>query len=299
MNISPLILFVYNRLDHARSTVDSLLMNPEAKETELYVYSDYARSVQDQQKVSDVRAFLKNISGFKSINIIEREINWGLAKSVIAGVSDILAIHDRVIVLEDDLVVSPNFLSYMNKALNKYEKNKNVISIHGYVYPIKNELPKNFFLKGADCWGWATWKRGWDEFESDGAKLLKSLEDKNLSYSFDFDGSYPYTQMLRDQVAGKNQSWAVRWYASAYLKNRLTLYPGKSLVKNIGLDGSGTHCDSSLDFDVKLSSTIIDFENILVEESLLGREAFITFFKSLKPNLFKRIIRKMKKILKL
>ena len=128
---------------------------------------------------------------------------------------------DKVIVLEDDLVTSPHFLQYMNDGLGIYERDDRVISIHGYSYPVHGKLPETFFLRGADCLGWATWKRGWDLFEDDGQRLLNELERRNLTRSFDFDGSYPYTQMLRDQIAGSNSSWAVRWYASAFLRDKL------------------------------------------------------------------------------
>ena len=143
--------------------------------------------------------------------------------------------------LEDDLLTSPYFLDFMNEGLSIYEEDEKVISIHGYVYPISEKLPETFFLRGADCWGWATWKRGWDLFEPDGGLLLNKLEESKQTEEFDFNRSYPYTQMLKDQINGKTNSWAVRWYASAFLQNKYTLYPGKSLVSNIGGDGSGTN----------------------------------------------------------
>ncbi|WP_347396342.1 glycosyltransferase family 2 protein, partial [Parabacteroides leei] len=216
---------------------------------------------------------------FKSINIIERKENWGLAKNIIDGVTSIVHQYGKVIVLEDDLVVSPYFLKYMNEALDFYEKEEQVICIHGYVYPVKRKLPETFFIKGADCWGWATWKRGWDLFCSDGKKLLNEIEKRNLKKEFDFDNSYPYFRMLKQQIEGKNNSWAIRWYASAFLQNKFTLYPGQSLVNQIGVDGSGTHCGVNEMFNVSLAESPIELLETEIQESEQGRKAFIYYFR--------------------
>ena len=241
MSLAPIVLFVYNRPWHTRQTIEALLKNDEASESDLIIFSDAPKESSVTPDVELVRAYLKSIKGFKSVRIVEREYNLGLAKSIISGVTEVVNEYGRVIVLEDDLVTSPYFLKYMNDALKLYENDDRVISIHGYNYPIKKPLPEAFFIKGADCWGWATWKRGWELFEADGQKLLNELSEKNLLDRFDLFGAYNYSGMLCDQIAGKNQSWAVRWYASALLQDKLTLYPGKTLVHNIGVDASGTH----------------------------------------------------------
>ncbi|MGB4775168.1 MAG: glycosyltransferase family 2 protein, partial [Daejeonella sp.] len=193
-------------------------------------------------------------------------------------VTEIVNKYERIIVLEDDLVTSPYFLQYMNDGLNVYKDCEEVISIHGYIYPVSVELPETFFIKGADCWGWATWKRGWDLFEPNGEKLLNEIIKRGLTYQFDFNGSYPYTQMLKDQIAGLNNSWAIRWNASAFLKNKLTLYPGKSLVQNIGNDGTGTHSGTSNTFNINLYSSSIIVDNNTIKPSQLGYKAFVNFF---------------------
>ncbi|HCE45322.1 MAG TPA: glycosyl transferase [Lentisphaeria bacterium] len=248
-------------------------------------------------RVREVREYIRTIRGFKSVRIVERDTNLGLAKSIISGVAEVINEYGRIIVLEDDMVTSPYFLRYMNEALELYEKEDKVISIHGYVYPIQ-DLPETFFIKGADCWGWATWKRGWDLFEQDGKKLLKKLEDGNLTSEFDNDGAYPYTKMLRDQIRGKNNSWAIRWYASAFLNDKLTLYPGSSLVKNIGLDDSGTHNDSTDYFNVELIGRIPELKNIPMERNLEASRKFRDFLVNIpKPSFFSRIRRKAKRLL--
>ena len=281
MNLAPITLFVYNRLDHTCQTVEALKKNLLAPESDLFIFSDAPRNTEITQAVLQVRDYIANITGFKSVTIIERPINLGLANSIIDGVTSVVNQHGRVIVMEDDLVTSPYFLQYMNDGLNVYEKNDDVASIHGYVYPIDG-LPETFFLRGADCWGWATWKNRWAMFEADGSKLLSELKRNRLINRFDFNGAYPYSKMLADQVSGKNNSWAVRWYASAFLNNKYTLYPGKSLVLNIGTDGSGTHCGETNTFSSQLSNKAVGVNAITVEDNELALFAIERFFRKQK-----------------
>ena len=294
MSHTPIALFTFNRLWHTQQTVAALLKNPEAADTDLIVYADGARDEKDQGAVDEVRGFLKTIRGFKSVEIVERERNYGLAASIIDGVTQTVARAGRVIVLEDDLVTSPYFLAYMNAALDRYETAEDVASIHGYCYPIEEGFPEAFFLRGADCWGWATWARGWELFNPDGAALLAELERRDLIYEFDYDGSYPYTTMLKNQIAGKNNSWAIRWYASAFLADKLTLYPGRSLVHNIGNDDSGTHASGFRSFDVVLSASAIDLSAVTAKALQPARDAFIRYFKRTQGSLLKRGLARLK-----
>lgn len=260
---APIVLFVYNRLEHTEKTVGALRENVLATETDLLIFSDGPKNSEDVKKINMLREYIKSIDGFKSVKIVERKSNFGLAKSVISGVSKVVEKYGKVIVVEDDLVTSRYFLKYMNKALDLYGDDEEVISIHGYVYPVASKLPESFFLLGADCWGWATWKRGWDLFEADGEKLRSIMLKKGLVDKFNMGGAYDYMQMLEDQIAKKNDSWAIRWLASAVVNNKYTLYPGRSLVKNIGLDGSGTHCN---DKNSRLSNEISQKEIILTRQ---------------------------------
>ena len=278
-NLAPVVLFVYNRLVHLKKTISSLQKNFKAKDSLLFIFSDGPKNEKDIYLINKVRDYLKSIKGFQKVTIIGRKKNLGLANSIITGVSEIVTKYNSVIVLEDDLVTSPYFLSFMNEALKTYQNDNKVASIHGYIYPINSKnLADYFFIKGADCWGWATWQRAWQHFEKDGKKLLKELQNKNLEKEFDFNNSYPYVQMLKDQINFKNDSWAIRWYASAFLKNLLTLYPKKPLVKNIGFDGSGEHCSSSNLFDVKLNSTCF-LKKVVVAESIEARMKIEQYFK--------------------
>ena len=279
MDPAPIVLFVYNRLWHTQQTVESLQNNVLSKQSELYIYSDEANTEKIQKSVNEVRQYIDKIDGFKSVTIIKRIKNFGLAESIIDGVTTIVNQYGRIIVLEDDMVVSPYFLEYMNEALEQFVDDDRIISVHGYVYPVEIELPEPFFLPGADCWGWATWRRGWALFNSDGQYLLDELVRRHLIQEFDYNGAYPFLNMLKDQIKGENDSWAIRWLASAFLANKLTLYPGRSLVNNIGNDSSGTHCNTTEDFDVELSKTSINFKNVIVDVSPIALEAFEYYFK--------------------
>jgi hypothetical protein len=290
MTPAPIVLFVYNRPWHTRRTVEALVKNELAGESDLFVYSDAAKSADGAPAVREVRDYLATVSGFRSVTVTERDRNLGLAGSVIAGVSETVARFGRVIVVEDDLVTSPHFLRYMNDALELYRDVESVISVHGYLYPLQGEVPESFFLKGADCWGWATWQRGWELFEPDGRKLMDGLKRGGLLRRFDFDGSYPYARMLQDQIDGNNNSWAIRWYASALLHDRLTLYPGRSLVHNIGNDDSGTHCRSSWCYDTEPAPRPIALEALEPREDAVALSRFRDYFRSQRPSLFRRVL---------
>lgn len=295
---APITLFVYNRSDHTRRTIDALKQNKLAQESDLVIFSDAPKIEAHADKVREVRQYIHQIDGFKSVTIVERETNFGLAKSIIDGVTAIVNKHGRIIVLEDDMVTSPYFLTYMNEALGKYAEDDRVISIHGYVYPVKESLPETFFLPGADCWGWATWQRGWQLFNSDGQYLLDELRHRKLASAFDYNGAYPYSKMLEGQINGTNDSWAVRWYASAFLAGKLTLYSGRSLVHNIGNDNSGTHCGDTEGFNSELSQTPINLRDIEVSPSQEGRQIFEAFFRQGKNGLLRQAVHKLSTLFK-
>lgn len=293
MYLAPIVLFVYNRPWHTQQTVKALQNNDLADESKLYIFSDTAKNDTEVENVEKVREYIKTIYGFKHITIVERDKNYGLANSIISGVTEVVNKHGKIIILEDDLVTSRYFLSFMNDALEFYKDESKVISIHGYIYPIKSDLPETFFIKGADCWGWATWKRGWDIFEANGKKLLDELKDKNLEKKFDINGSYAYTKMLSEQVTKKNDSWAIRWYASAFLKDKLTLCPGRSLVCNIGLDASGIHCGSTNSYDTVITNRPIKLINIPIEGNAYVLREIEKYLRMTKQNIIKRIFYKI------
>ena len=296
MNYAPVALFVYSRLSHTRQTLLALARCELALETDLLIFSDGPKKIGDISAVEEVRQFIRSVTDFKSIRIIERNKNLGLANSIIEGVTQVCNEFGRVIVMEDDLVVSQYFLQYMNDALNIFADEESVASIHGYWYPVDQEMPETFFLRGASCWGWATWSRAWQIFESDGRKLLKNLQQQKLTRSFDLDGAMAYTKMLKDQIAGKNNSWAIRWHAATYLENRLQLSPGKSLVRNIGFDGTGVHRVESEAYTVELAADPIVVKRLPPIENDAARAALIGYYRNTRRSLVRRVIGRLRRI---
>lgn len=285
---APIILFVYNRVGLTKLTVDALLKNKEAGETILYVFADGAKpnaTIEQREKVEEVRTYIHTIRGFKEVVIEEAAQNKGLANSVISGVTKVVEKHGRAIIVEDDLLTSKNFLHYMNSSLDMYENDDEVICIHGYSIiknpPIKE---KTYFQIGADCWGWATWKRGWDMLNPDSKALMKMISaDKQLLRTFTYNHSYRYMKMLRKQIKGKVDSWAIRWYASAVVNGKLCLYPAKSLVKNVGYGEDATHCSNTESYEatVEIDETTTDFPKIATVESAVMRQEWEKLFREM------------------
>lgn len=248
--------------------------------------TDYRLPITDY-RVQQVREYIRTINGFKSVKIIERDTNLGLANSIISGVTEVVNQYGRIIVMEDDLVVSPYFLSFMNFSLDYFCNDERIISINAYAYPIKG-LPNYFFLKGADCWGWATWKRGWDLFNPDGNYLLAQINKQNMRRRFDYDNSYPYFKSLKSQTMGRTDSWAIRWYASALTYGKLSLYTGKSYVRNIGMDSTGVHSDKTtlFDSDINMEAPIYDqIRDLTVEEDDRAYLMHVKYLQSIKISL--------------
>ena len=278
MEYSPIAIFAYNRLYHLKKSIYALLKNPESAFSDLFIFADHPKSNKEQLNVRLVRSFLKEINGFKSVTIFERSRNFGLAKSIIAGVNEVFQKFKSIIVLEDDIIPSPFFLKYMSDGLKMYEDVNKIGCIHAYAYPSSVSLPETFFLRGADCWGWGTWKSSWKLFEENGQILLDKLINTNLCNLFDLESHAPFSQMLQDQINGKVDSWAIRWHASLFLADKFCLHPGKSLVKNIGLDSSGSNCPETDAYNVKLTERPIRVLKNEIEESAVALDGLKRFF---------------------
>lgn len=307
INLAPIVLFVYNRPWHTRRTLDALMVNELADRSKLIIYSDgpEANDTEEQiSRINEVRRLIREKQWCGQVEIIESGINKGLAGSIVSGVTEVINVHGQVIVIEDDLVTSQYFLKYMNDGLNYYKDENNVISLHAYIPALKGVLPETFFLRGADCWGWASWKRGWELFNMDGIALYEELKKRRLTKKFDLDGTIPFTSMLKAQIEGQNDSWAIRWYASAFLEDKLTLYPGRSLVHNIGNDSTGVHCSTSDIYDVVISERPIHVGDIAIENAYGPRELFKAWARTAFPPITKwynplalpgKLIRKLKR----
>lgn len=277
--LAPILLFAYNRPEHLKRAVESLKANREASESRIFIYSDNARNETDMPKVSEVRNYLRTVTGFKSVTLIERTENWGLARNIIDGVTAQVHAYGRVIVLEDDLVVAPYFLRFMNDALELYKDEECIGHIQACDFTKDPTLPDTFLIKWTGSWGWATWERAWKHFNPNGKELLEQLEERNLTKRFDFNGNYPYTRMLKRQITGKNHSWAIRWNASLFLADILSLNVGKSLIQNTGFDGSGTNCGGGGLYASDLWMKPLPITPIKpVEENLAARKAFERYY---------------------
>ncbi len=284
MNFSPIIIFVYNRLYHLNILLNSLQKNDLFKKSKVLVFSDGPKNEIDKDKIDKVRELLKKKLVPQNSEIIENNINLGLSRNVIGGLNKIFQIYDRAIILEDDLELSPFFLNYMNDALNLYATSENVASISGYMYPIEPKKFSNnyFFLKLIESWGWGTWKRAWNIFENDSLKLKKKIDEKKLANEFNLDPGISYYKMLINNINGLNDSWAVRWYASTFLKNMNTLFPSKSFVKNIGIDNSGENCNYTTVYNSSINVEYSKLKKIDSLELLSDRFVVQSFFKKIK-----------------
>jgi len=293
-NLAPIALFVYNRPQHTQRTIKFLQQNELAAESRLYIFSDGAKTSNDDEKVAEVRAIINKTEGFKSVKVIERKENAGLANSVIAGVTQLINDYGQVIVFEDDLVTSPHTLTYFNDALNRYRNEEKVMHIGAYMYPLKSEsLPQSFFYRAATSWGWATWASAWAHFEPNIDTLLNQFDAKKKS-AFAIENSMNFWKQMQEFKKGKNNSWAIRWYASIFLKGGLTLNPAQSLVNNIGHDGTGVHSGINDIYNVIINPKPITQFPEIIKENEAAYQTIKNFLSNRKGNMVSRIKRFVK-----
>jgi hypothetical protein len=290
-NLAPIALFVYNRPKHTERTIKFLKQNELAAESRLFVFSDGFKSAADEAAVLEVRALLKNIDGFKSIEIIERSENMGLANSIIKGVSKLINDYKQVIVFEDDLITSPYTLTYFNQALNRYRNEDKVMHIGAYMYNLKeHDLPESFFYRAASSWGWATWEQAWQHFEPDIDKLIAQFDPAKKA-AFSIDHKMNFWKQMKEFKTGRNNSWAIRWYASVFLKGGLTLNPSHSLVNNIGHDGTGVHSGINDIYNVIINPKPITQFPEEIKENPQAYAAIKGFLSNRKGSLWQRLKR--------
>lgn len=291
---APIALFVYNRPQHTERTIKFLKQNEFAAESRLFIFSDGFKSSADEAGVLEVRELLKNVDGFKSVEVIIRKENMGLANSIISGVSRLVKDYKQVIVLEDDLITSPHTLTYFNEALERYRNEEKVMHIGAYMYNLKTEgLPETFFYRAATSWGWATWERAWQHFEPNVDTLMKQFDAKKRA-DFSIEHKMNFWKQMLDFKQGKNNSWAIRWYASIFLKGGLTLNPSHSLVNNIGHDGTGIHSGINDIYNVIINPKPITWYPAEIKENKVAYEAIKSFLANRKGSLWQRIKRYVK-----
>ncbi len=242
---APILLFCYKRLSQLQQAVSSLQANYLAKDSELFIFSDAAKHESDKQAVEAVRAYIRSIDGFKRITIHEAATNQGLATSIIGGVSKVIQLFGKAIVVEDDLILSNVFLDFMNQALTYYKNNDQVFSVSGFSFPLKSKkdlTEDSYFYGRAHSWGWATWSDRWKTVDWEVNDWPKLNTDAGMRRNFNKYGSDLFP-MLKKYMLGKNSSWYIRFTYHQQKENKLTVYPFVSKVINNGFDDSATHCN--------------------------------------------------------
>jgi hypothetical protein len=297
MDLSPIVLFVYNRYDHTLKTLEALSRNVLADQSKLYVFSDGPKqgsTADDKLKIQRVRDLIHLKQWCKEVIVIEHKTNVGFSNNIITGITQVLDQFERVIVIEDDIVIGPAFLQYMNTALELYQHENKVMHINGFNFPINFNLKEEtFFLKGITCpWGWATWRRAWRFLEIDKEALVKEIgrSEKNM-YTFNFNGHVDHFSLI-------DKSWDIQWYASVFSKSGYSLWPARSLVNNIGHDGTGVHCPPS---DIYENKDVVDgvkLRYLEVKEDLGAYQKILAFYKKVnKSSLFDRSKEIIKRVL--
>ena len=293
--VSPVALFSYNRIYTLKKTLKSLKANYLADQTNIFIFSDGPKDLEDSISILEIRNYVKNFVGFKKIFLIERESNLGLSKNIVDGIDHVLAENNSVIVLEDDIVTSKYFLKFMNDALITYENSENVCQVSGYSYlekySNKYEIDDTYFIKGGDCMAWGTWKSSWNLFTEDAQNMYDQIKQKKLDKLFNRNNSYNYLKMLKARASEKNQSWAICWYAINFLKNNYTLYPLKTFAQHIGNDKNATnYIPTNKDgLKVNLYDKDVKVSKIKVLEKTSTKLAYEEFLKDLRGNFIERL----------
>ena len=282
MSLAPICLFTYNRLEETKQTILALQKNYLAKDSALFVFSDGSKNKDSSHKIQAVRDYLKNIEGFKSVTIYESNVNKGLAKSIIEGVSKVLANSDKVIVIEDDLVCTPNFLDFMNQSLDFYKNDSAVFSISGYTLnlpSLKNEKKDFYFGYRASSWGWGIWRDRWFPIDWEVKDYTTFVNDKKKVSDFKRGGS-DMPRMLKNQMNGKIDSWAIRFCYHQFKENLMTVFPTISKLESIGFSKDATHTSGTKRFITPIDTELkrdFSFKKFTVIDEKLNRESSAFF----------------------
>ncbi|MCO6500406.1 MAG: FkbM family methyltransferase [Vicingus serpentipes] len=278
--LAPIILFTYNRPLHTQKTLNALAKNPQSKDSILYIYCDGVKkntTSEELKKINEVREFVKKENRFKEIIIKVQETNIGLADSILNGVTEVINKHKKIIVLEDDIKVADSFLTYMNEALNYFEQEQRVFHINGF----NNEsnlqflLKDYYFLNFMSCWGWATWKDRWDKLNLDYQYFYQQLIlQPKLLFNYNYSNVLNHHAQLKANIDKEIKTWAILWYSTVFFNEGLCLTPKYSLVENIGMDGSGEHCDITSFYKKKYFVKNLPLKKYLKSSKLRYEELF-------------------------
>ena len=299
-NLAPILLICYNRLDHVKKCINSLKKNKISIKSDIIIYSDGPKNHKEKKKIYEIRKYLNNLKGFKSKKIINRKKNYGTKKNIIKALNESFKKFDKIIVIEDDLILSKGFLNFMNFCLDHYEDEKKVWHINGWSYPfMKNSKNDINFLGSMNCWGWGTWKNRWSFLTLNEKYLISNFSKKNIHNFNIFSSMNHFEQIIRNKKKTLS-SWAVFWHATIFKNNGICIYPKYPLVKNIGFDGSGRMSSkhkyiSNLNNNYKnfkLNSEIYknkklmnaEFNYYIVRKSIIGK--LLTYIKKIYFSIF-------------
>lgn len=291
---APVVLFAYARPDHTLRTLNALRDNFLAEKTELYVFLDFPKKAEHRADYESVVDIVNKVNGdFKEIHIEARTENFGLAKNIMSGVSEVINKHGKVIVLEDDLVTSKYFLTFMNDALTEYKSNESIWHISGWTHPIDFGINEDTFAwRTMNCWGWATWAENWQFFEKNPQSLVSNFTKEDIS-KFNLDNTHNFWKQVEANLDGRLNTWAIFWYATIYKNNGLCINPTKTYIQNIGNDGSGENCGNWDIFTSPLAqSSPNEWPKKLTQENLTAVKAIKRFYKKNYPSLIIRAFRK-------
>lgn len=294
-NLSPIVLFAYDRPDHLEVTLRSLNRNPEASQSRLTIYCDGPKDPKNPellQRVHEVRRLARAEKWCGETRVVESPLNRGLADSIIGGVTETLENSESVIVLEDDLDLSPGFLRYMNEALNEYAEVPEVMHVSAYTFPVRQRLPETYFFNTASCWGWGTWRRAWKLLRTDAQDIKNELLQRDLMHRFNLEGRNPFSDQLDMNISGRKKTWAIKWYGTLMLNGGYSLHPGRSLVNNIGHDGSGQNCGPSPVFGHDKLADQVSVRRIEIKEHARARKYiadYLAYVSTERPSVWQKL----------
>lgn len=295
MSLAPIVILTYKRAEHLQKTLEAIRQNALAAESDLIVYSDgpkYPDNEADVAAINAVREVVKSKQWCKNVKLVAGEKNKGLNDAFFDGITEVMNEYGKAIILEEDIVVSPHFLDYMNDALNMYEHEKKVFQITGYIFNMKTQhLPSTYFMTHPFTWGWATWKDRWEKLIPDAKELMQVLVDNNHYKRLTFNGSeLDFWEQMQANAEGRMNTWDIKWFCSVVANEGLCLFPQFSLVKNIGFDGSGAHFQNGdMGLDTNMYAKKIVLQKQIIAENAAAQKSLIKFFKSIKPGIFQRI----------
>jgi acetyltransferase-like isoleucine patch superfamily enzyme len=252
--LAPIVITAFKRPHHLKATLEALSRNELADRSELFIFCDGPKlfsTQQDLELIRQTRAIARMQNWCGQVTVIESESNNGLVRSFLKAINFGIQRAERVIVLEDDQETSIGFLKYMNEALETYKDDEQIMHISGYMYPADFDAESDtFFLNVQSCPGWATWARAWQHYRHDAGALCEEVRRHEGGVPYFDIGWTKWFSQLEKNVSSPGYSFAVRWYATCFLRKGLSLFPKRSLVRNIGIDGSGEHCQPSTMYDV-------------------------------------------------